>query len=307
LIVTTYPEPVSKAGHAVTCPTRGLLRMAPPEHWIEQASVGIGLVSATLNVEVPSGGRRKPATRYQTCRLNETSGVLVGEALPLSGAIRLVELQEVRKDRIRRESAPQRLFGVHDADKDELTTEQLGQRRAEAEAYVAGLVVGARRRVIFVDPDFGVREFQNYALRVMRDGVAVTILTGAPHMRKARPDEEADDTAPLPPPGIQLLHQLRHVESKLGEAAPKVSVMAGSRKPVFHDRFLVVDDIVWALGPSFNELGERIGLISKVHEPRIVIEAVERALGDASALKDWVANSGLTSVSSSDDADAADV
>ena len=311
LIITTVQEPVGKGGHAITCPIRGLLRMMPPQYWIEQVKVEIGVVSAMLDVEVPSGGRRKPATRYKTHRINETSGVQVGQALPVSGAIRLVQLQEARKERVQRESAPQRLFGVHDTEKGELTSEELAQRRAEAEAHVAGLVAGARKRVIFVDPDFGVREFQSYALRVMRDGVAVTVLTGAPHMRKARTDDEADDTeenaAPLPPPGVQLLRQVEHVESKLGKAAPQVLVMAGSRKPVFHDRFLVVDDVVWALGPSFNELGERIGLISQVHEPRIVIAAVELAIGKAKGLSDWVTDAGLIADSNGDDADTVDV
>jgi hypothetical protein len=311
LIITTVPEPVGKGGYAVTCPTRGLLRMTPPQNWIEQVNMGIGVVSSMLDVEVPAGGRRKPATRYQTYRVNETNGVQVGETLPFSGAIRLVQLQEARKDRIRRESARQRLFGVHDADKDELTSEELAQRRAEAEAHVAGLVAVAHKRVVFVDPDFGVREFLNYALRVMRIGVSVTVLTGAPHLRKAPLDEAADDTeentAPLQPPGVQFLHQLKQVESKLGKAAPQVLVMPGSRKPVFHDRFLVVDDVVWVLGPSFNELGERIGLISQVHEPRIVIAAVERAVRNATGLANWVANLDAAAVSRSDNTDAVDV
>lgn len=311
LIITTVPEPVGKSGYAVTCPTRGLLRMTPPQNWIEQVNVGIGVVSAMLEVEVPAGGRRKPAARYLTHRVNETSGVQVGETLPFSGAIRLVQLQETRKDRIRRESAPQRLFSVHDLDNDELTSEELAQRRAEAEAHVAGLVSVARKRVVFVDPNFGVREFQNYALRVMLDRVSVTVLTGAPHMRKARTDEEADDTeentATLQPPGVQFLRQLKHVESELGKAAPQVLVMPGSRKPIFHDRFLVVDDVVWAFGPSFNELGERIGLISQVHEPRIVIAAVERAVKNATGLESWVANFDPAADSNSDNADAADV
>ena len=69
--------------------------------------------------------------------------------------------------------------------------------------------------------------------------------------------------------------------------------MPGSRKPVFHDRFLVIDDVVWASGPSFNELGERIGLISQVHEPRIVIAAIERALERSKLLADWITQAGL--------------
>jgi hypothetical protein len=147
---------------------------------MEQISVGFGVVDAVLDVEMPSGGRRKPASRYKTSRVMEAGGVHVGEALPPSGAIRIFELQEARKDRLQQQSAPQRLFGVHQADKDELTGEDLVGMRSEAESYVANLVAGAQRRLIFVDPDFGVRELQNYALRVMRDGVDVTILTGAP-------------------------------------------------------------------------------------------------------------------------------
>jgi hypothetical protein len=297
--IKDYPEPVSETGFAISCPTRGLVRMVPPTLWMEQISVGFGVVDAVLDVDVPSGGRRKPTSRYKTSRIREAGGVHVGEALPLSGAIRIVELQEARKDRLQRQSAPQRLFGVHEADKDDLTGDDLVRRRGEAESYVANLVAGAQRRVIFVDPDFGVRELQNYALRVMRDGVAVTILTGAPHMRKARPDDSAEDappeeqTTPSPPPGVLLLAQLRHVQGRLGPGAPKVLVMAGSRKPVFHDRFLVIDDVVWASGPSFNELGERIGLISQVREPRIVIAAIERALDRSKPLADWITEAGL--------------
>ncbi len=297
--IKDYPEPVNETGFAISCPTRGLVRMVPPTLWMEQVSVAFGVVDAVLDVEVPSGGRRKPASRYKTGRVKEAGGVHVGEALPLSGAIRIVELQEARKDRLQRQSAPQRLFGVHDADKDDLTGDDLVRMRGEAEAYVAAIVAGAQRRVIFVDPDFGMRELQNYALRVMRDGVEVTILTGAPHMRKARPDDNAEElppeeqTASSVPPGVLLLAQLRHVQGQLGPGAPKVLVMPSSRKPVFHDRFLVIDDVVWASGPSFNELGERIGLISQVHEPRIVIAAIERVLDRSKPLADWIAEAGL--------------
>ena len=69
--------------------------------------------------------------------------------------------------------------------------------------------------------------------------------------------------------------------------------MPWSGKPLFHDRFVVIDDIVWASGPSFNELGERIGLISRVHEPGSVIAAIERALLRSQSLADWIDGPGL--------------
>ncbi|WP_027582034.1 VPA1262 family N-terminal domain-containing protein [Bradyrhizobium sp. Ai1a-2] len=295
-----FAEPVSETGFAIVCPSRGLIRMIPPTHWMEQINIGLGLVNKVFDVEVPAGGRRKPASRYKTGRMTDAGSVQVGEALPRSGAIRVVELQEVRKGRIARQSAPQQLFGVHEANKDELTGDDLARMRREAESYVAGLVSHATRRVVFVDPDFGVRELQNYALRVTRDGVDVTVLTGAPHLRNVRSEDAAEGscadqkTASSVPPGVQMLGQLRHIESRLGPSAPNVFVMPGSKKPLFHDRFLVTDDTVWASGPSFNELGERIGLISRVHEPSVVIAAIERALSQSKPLADWIVETGFS-------------
>ena len=225
--IKDYPEPVSETGFAISCPTRGLVRMIPPTLWMEQVSVGIGVVDTVLDVEVPSGGRRKPASRYKTSRVRDAGRVHVGEALSPSGAIRIVELQEARKDRLRRQSAPQRLFGVQEADKEDPTGDDLVRMRGEAKSYVANLVAGAQRRVIFVDPDFDMRELQNYALRVMRDGVEVTILTGAPHMRKSRPDDSTEEappeeqTASSAPPGVLLLAQLRRVQGRLGPGRPR--------------------------------------------------------------------------------------
>jgi hypothetical protein len=289
--IKDYPEPVSETGFAIACPNRGLVRVVPPTYLINQISVGFGVVDAVLDVEVPAGGRRKPASRYLTDRVREAGEVHAGEALPRSGAIRIVELQEARKDRLQRQSAPQRLFGSHEPDKDDLM-----RMRCDAESYVANLVAEAQRRVIFVDPDFGVREFQNYALRVRRDGVSVTILTGALHMHRARQEDSEEETLPqeetTPPerPGNLLLAQLQRVQGQLGPGAPQVFVMSGRRKPVFHDRFLVIDDVVWASGPSFNELGERFGLISRVHEPRVVVAAIVKALDGSMSLADWVAD-----------------
>jgi hypothetical protein len=221
--IIEYPEPVSESGYGLFCPVRGLLRMVPPTLWMGQINVGIGLVDTMLDVEVPAGGRRKPASRYKTSRVIDGGGVHVGEALPPSGAIRIVELQEARKRRIQLEAAPQRLFGTLQSDKEDLTEEELTTLRAEAEAYVAGLVAGAQRRVIFVDPDFGLRELQNYALRVMRDEIAVKILTGAPRLRDAEeiaPDPEGK-SAPIRR-GMRLLAQLPR--SILGDRRRSVGV-----------------------------------------------------------------------------------
>jgi hypothetical protein len=80
--IMDYQEPVSESGFVITCPTRGLLRMVPPTLWMGQISVNIGRVNTVLNVEVPTGGRRKPGSRYTTNRVIDAGAVRVGEALP---------------------------------------------------------------------------------------------------------------------------------------------------------------------------------------------------------------------------------
>ncbi len=295
-----YREPVSEHGYAITCPVRGLLRIVPPSHFIGQIVVNFDIVNAQLKVEVPPGGRRKPTSHYTTTRTVGAGMVQVGEALPPSGAIRIVELQEQRKRRIQAESAPQKLFGATDGGNEAPTDDELAAKRAGAELYVAGLVAAAQRRVIFVDPDFGTREMRNYALRAMRENVNVKILTSARQLRgqvdsggcvgKASSGTQNISASSIERERLYLAN-IKDLRSKLGPNAPEVFVMPSSNTPLFHDRFLVVDDVVWASGPSFNELGVRIGLICRVHEPSAVIAAIEAVLmsNRTLALAEWIA------------------
>ncbi len=291
---------MSEHGYAITCPVRGLLRMVPPSHFIGQIVVNLDIVNAQLKVEVPPGGRRKPTSHYTTNRTVGAGMVQVGEALPPSGAIRIVELREQRKRRIQAEAAPQKLFGATDGGNEAPTDAELAARRTEAELYVAGLVAAAQRRVIFVDPDFGTREMLNYALRAVREKVNVKILTSARQLRgqvdsggcAGKVSSATQNISALSiERGRLYLATVQDLRRKLGPDAPEVFVMPSSSTPVFHDRFLVVDDVVWASGPSFNELGVRIGMISQVHEPSAVITAIEAALRSSRTLDlaEWIA------------------
>ena len=299
--IEDHLAPLSEGGYAVTCPTRGLLRMQAPGHWIGQFNLSIGIVDTVLNVGVAAGGRRKPEGTYRTHQVRDTNSVSVGKVLAPSGATRIVQLEEARKKRIEIESAPQRLFGIVQA-KGEVSAEQLVRGRQEAEAFVAELVGDSKRRVIFVDPDWGLRETQNYAFRASRIGVNISILTSARMLIDRAPaGDTEDDLEPEEvtasgessvPVAIQSLKYLKHVNEVAPNCLIDIFVMPGSKKSVFHDRFMVIDDKVWACGPSFNELGERIGLISRVHAPEPVIAAIEDVLSRSVALADWVAEFG---------------
>lgn len=226
------------------------------------------------------GGRRKPADHYTVGRVTDAGQVSVGKSLPPSGAIRIAQLQESLKARKAQESAPQKLFGRFD-DSANIQAD-LGNLRIDAESYVASLVAKAKHRIVFVDPDFGLREYQNYAFRAMHDSVEVRVLTGAKCMNRESNQIKS---------GCALLKHIDKIKENPQVKTPEVFVMPNVNKaPIFHDRFLVVDDVAWSLGPSFNELGERIGLISKIHEPQIVIDAIEGVITKSTPLEQWGSN-----------------
>jgi len=46
----------------------------------------------------------------------------------------------------------------------------------------------------------------------------------------------------------------------------------GGKTPRLHDRFLVVDDLVWFLGNSLNALGDRASLILRVPDGESIVQ-----------------------------------
>ena len=157
----TNPQSSNQIAYALVCAKRGLLRLAGPLSWIERVGIGMNVANSLLWVEVPPGGRRKPGTAIEVQRYAKGADILVGEP---SSAVRqrLVGLSERRKARDVRANAPQRVFGIAE-DKARVSAAEITQKRKEAEDFVGGLVSGARRRVLFVDPFFGLRETRLFA------------------------------------------------------------------------------------------------------------------------------------------------
>lgn len=63
--------------------------------------------------------------------------------------------------------------------------------------------------------------------------------------------------------------------------------MPGADTPVVHDRYLVVDNEVWHCGPSFNELGERLGVMVRLPDPLSVRRFLSKIWGRSSPLAEF--------------------
>jgi hypothetical protein len=53
------------------------------------------------------------------------------------------------------------------------------------------------------------------------------------------------------------------------------------KNPPLHDRFLVIDHVVWFLGNSLNALGERASLILQVPDGEPILERLNRMKSQA--------------------------
>lgn len=281
-LVEDHKQAVAESGYTITCPKRGLLRLVPPRSWLRVASLGIQAVEQLLTVQVAAGGRRKPSDVYQVERVTDLGPTATGQSHTSAASLRIGQLRATRAAHLLEESMPQRLFGITGA-KDDATEEELRAARERALEYVVSLVEPAMREVYFVDVDWSYRETTLYAHRVARSGVKVRILTSSRIFAEKKPADAGDpkpDIGSAPKGNTQVatarqtLEYLDDIHARVHGADIEVRVMPGSSKPAFHDRFLIVDDDVWCCGPSFNELGERIGVISRSHLPRPILRVI---------------------------------
>lgn len=275
------PQPTDRVGWALVCAERGLLRVSEPNPWLNQINVGMTMVGGTAKVEVPSGGRRKPAQHYEVPHRTTEQSFVVGGLVDDRAKSRLIKLRGYRRERENRQAARQHIFSLPPSKR----TGQLRDveaRRKEAQDLIVDIVRQARRRLVFVDPFFGPREMRLFALRNPNGAVTPRILTGLPALKSLTGEQPGFQVQQ----GLQFAQDLKGLATQLGPRAPQVRVMPGQDLPVIHDRYLVVDDDVWHCGPSFNELGERIGLIVCLPNPFDVRVMLARVWRDSRPLSE---------------------
>ncbi|MHB8257114.1 MAG: VPA1262 family N-terminal domain-containing protein [Acidiferrobacterales bacterium] len=264
-ITVVNPQVSNEIAFALICPERGLLRWTGPASRIEQIGVNIKVSNRRIRVEVPGGGRRKPAKTIEIQNYEKGGNVVVGEPVKEHVRLRLVALRQRRKEREQREAAPQRLFGIVG----DRTQALIEKKRKDAEDFVSGLVASAQRRVIFVDPYFSYREARLFALRAWVHGITPRILTSVLALESKQEPRGCK-------PGDIFVSDLAGIAQSREVQPPKVRVMPGGEMPVIHDRYLIVDSAVWHCGPSFNELGIRLGVMVRLDNPISVRRAVNK-------------------------------
>lgn len=283
-----YPQPTGGIGYAVACKERGLLRFVQPHSWLNEINIQTSLGGRTAEIEVPAGGRRKPAQRYQVTDRSTAGALLIGGPVLDLGRQRLARLVRRRKNREELATAPQKIFGLPPS-REQLSSEDVEAKKKEAQAYIVELVSRARNRLVFIDPFFGIRELRLFALRNPNTDVVPRILTGFPALKINI------GTTPgfLQQQGAIFAADLKKLSEHYGPRTPVVRVMPGADTSIIHDRYLLIDDDVWHCGPSFNELGERLGVIVRLPNPLAIRRLVAQVWMESHALLELAPSSAV--------------
>lgn len=156
--------------------------------------------------------------------------------------------------------------------------------KEEAQDILRGLLHGAQREVLVVDPYFGHLELWVFTLAVGQEDVPVRVLSSAEVLKELAGRDGQVQGAEN---GDVTLAQVKRLRSEPHMNPLEIKVMTGDR-PIVHDRFLLIDDRIWLLGSSLNEFGSRGTMMVSLPDPEPVREQLTKAWNDAVELETWV-------------------
>jgi hypothetical protein len=294
LVIVPRMLPVQASGYIVTHPIHGVLAYQAPLPFIRSIQVSFGVVGRRVKVEAPrSDSPRSETASYTVAELSHEHPIVVGETMPMSDLARVIAAETRRERRAEAKRYDQTWFDDGE--------------RSSALNFVRSRIGRARSYVLVADPYFGARQVLQFLHAVPRIEVALTILTSrlafeSEESEKAGVKVQNGTTAETVPaaPNESRSRKKRDAEvrsldgfaatmatfKKRGIKNASAFVLVGKTPPL-HDRFLVIDGMVWFLGNSLNALGERASLILQVPDSEPIVERLRRMEAQAHPFEEY--------------------
>lgn len=133
-----------------------------------------------------------------------------------------------------------------------------------ARDQIWGMVGQARQRVCLIDPYADGKELQEFGLGSSGAKIRLMTANGQPNDRNFVALER----------GIETLTKL--------DRSVEVRIMS---KKALHDRFLILDDVVWLLGHSLNSIGQKPSMLIRLRNPKPICVQLLRIWRSASPVE----------------------
>lgn len=256
--MVTFPNTLNKEGRTVTHPRYGLLAWNEPVPLVRQISVHLDVMRRQKTVAVPAGGRKKPSYTYEVTEVEDGGDAVIGES-PDDKETKVHAVASAHRRVTEGSETAERWF--QDAPE-------------EAAQFIRDEIGRARHSVLIADPYFAGRELIAFGHAIRRPDVRLRVLSSALAL-KSKPDVDA---------ATELRQAIETFRSYPAE--PLVRLLKGD-PPRLHDRFLVVDGVVWFSGNSLNSIGERGAMIVRLSHPEPVAARLDGMWAAGTPFLDW--------------------
>lgn len=268
------PQPCGRSRLEIISRSRGVLGIFGGEGFWRDVSVESRILSQKGEVFVPGRRKTEASSAYPVGHW-EPQLRRARQVPTLSAQLRVLELKERRATRSGK-ARPEAMALGEDGEE-----RLFFQDRDRAVRAIGGLIAHAQSAVVFVDAFFSHVEVRQFAFATQLSGVGVHVLVGRGDYLWARASAEDPDSKVLGDLFAEDLRALEEEVKRMGLRLPDVKLM-GDEARTYHDRFLVIDDQVWHVGHSFNQIGEnevsmatRLRYSDEIHE--WIMEDIARA------------------------------
>lgn len=254
LLFTTRNEP-GQISYMVSSPGRGLLSCSPFRGFIKSMVFGVAIAEQG-KVRIESGKTRREVRRDA---LEHAAEVTLGEAPAMESLGARIALRQ-------RELAERQ--NARDAGEEWLDDPMTARERIAK-------ILRPAKDVLIVDPYFCDDDLLGHVVTSCARGAKIRILTSAKGLGSNAAEKKANVEA------------LRNLANMLNSQANwDIEVLAMTKNPAIHDRFLVIDNTaVWFSGASLNHIGCRGSIITKLNDPSLVIDKINAVLRDGSRVR----------------------
>jgi hypothetical protein len=291
-----FAHEIYKTDIFVTCPDRGVLFWDKPMTFIRSIRSDMSIQSKREITLIDEN--KKSSVKYERDLIHPVGSTVIGAKEPLPPAMGvIIESQGMRRRHSEAARLDQRLFR---------------DQRDEAERFVKGVIKPAKKRVLIIDPYLTtLHELLRFGLAPQNPSILVQILTSARGFKQRAHEQRIQDSSLSKKQNRwfrQLLNLLnisseKKIDSKesakifdqfckefsgqTGINTIEIKVMTG-KEPDAHDRFLVVDDQVWLIGTSLNNIGDRLTAAIKFPDPGPILNSLETLWKEAEELQKWL-------------------
>ncbi len=242
-------QKIEQVGFILWSENDGLIAFHAPLPFLRQINVDANIVSREKQLSLPKNHRKN--AENETIIIKQTTGE----------QITVVSDKEYNEDELASVYYENEQRRKEIAEKDKFQTSWL-ESREQAKLLIRDIIQKVHKKIHIIDPYLGNLEaFEVLEIITAPQNIDIKILTSKEWLNKQNASE--------------ALVKLAEESNKRNRfKSLEIKQMIGT--PIIHDRFLIIDNHIWMIGGSLNNLGSRMGVMTKLPYSKEFIKEINK-------------------------------